>query len=77
MFHSIALILTGILIHLNIVDSKFPVFLFLGGIIIFSGSLYLLSITDIKWLGAITPIGGMFFIVGWAVLFYLVLKLKI
>ena len=48
-----------------------------GTIIIFSGSLYLLSITDIKWLGAITPIGGMLFIIGWIVLFYLVLKLKI
>lgn len=39
--------------------------LFLGGIIIFSGSLYLLVFTRIKWLGAITPIGGVAFLAGW------------
>lgn len=38
--------------------------------IIFSGSLYLLAITGIKWLGAITPIGGTGFIVAWAWLAY-------
>jgi uncharacterized membrane protein YgdD (TMEM256/DUF423 family) len=38
---------------------------FLIGIIIFSGSLYLLAITNIKWLGAITPFGGLSFLVGW------------
>ena len=42
--------------------------LFVAGIIIFSGSLYLLSITGVRWLGAITPIGGLCFIVGWLVL---------
>lgn len=36
------------------------------GIIIFSGSLYILSLTGIKWLGAITPIGGLFFLLSWA-----------
>ncbi len=35
------------------------------GIAIFSGSLYLLSVTGIRWLGAITPIGGVAFILGW------------
>ena len=35
------------------------------GIAVFSGSLYLLSITGMKWLGAITPIGGVAFILGW------------
>tara|TARA_S200000501_G_scaffold371421_1_gene414466 strand:+ start:5176 stop:5535 length:360 start_codon:yes stop_codon:yes gene_type:complete len=69
MFHSIAIIITGILIYLNVVDSKLPTYLFLAGIIIFSGSLYILSITDIKWLGAITPIGGVLFILGWGLLF--------
>lgn len=38
---------------------------FLAGIIIFSGSLYLLAVTDLKWLGAITPLGGLSFMVGW------------
>ena len=39
--------------------------LFVGGTIIFSGSLYLLALTGIRWLGAITPIGGAAFIAGW------------
>ena len=38
------------------------------GITIFSGSLYLLVLTDTRWLGAITPIGGVAFLVGWALL---------
>jgi uncharacterized membrane protein YgdD (TMEM256/DUF423 family) len=39
---------------------------FLFGVLIFSGSLYLLAVTGIKWLGAITPLGGIAFLVGWA-----------
>jgi uncharacterized membrane protein YgdD (TMEM256/DUF423 family) len=38
---------------------------FLAGIVIFSGSLYLLALTDLRWLGAITPIGGVSLLVGW------------
>jgi len=42
-----------------------PWYSFLVGIVIFSGSLYLLALTNLRWLGAITPIGGISFIVGW------------
>jgi uncharacterized membrane protein YgdD (TMEM256/DUF423 family) len=42
--------------------------LFLGGTFVFSGSLYLLVLTNIRWLGAITPIGGASFIVAWVIL---------
>ena len=38
---------------------------FLVGIGIFSGSLYLLAVTNVRWLGAVTPIGGVSFLVGW------------
>ena len=38
------------------------------GIVLFSGSLYVLSITGIKWLGAITPLGGVSFLTGWVLL---------
>ena len=41
---------------------------FLFGVTIFSGSLYLLAFTQLKWLGAITPIGGLSFLIGWALL---------
>jgi len=39
--------------------------LFVAGIVLFSGSLYLLSVTDVRWLGAIAPLGGAAFIAGW------------
>jgi uncharacterized membrane protein YgdD (TMEM256/DUF423 family) len=39
--------------------------LFVAGMLIFSGSLYLLSLTGLRWLGAITPLGGIAFLAGW------------
>lgn len=41
---------------------------FLAGIFFFSGSLYLLAVTGERWLGAVTPVGGMCFLVGWGAL---------
>ncbi|MEY2485435.1 MAG: hypothetical protein QOH39_1083 [Verrucomicrobiota bacterium] len=40
--------------------------LFVVGILLFSGSLYVMSVTNIRWLGAITPVGGLCFLAGWA-----------
>lgn len=48
--------------------------LFVVGILIFSGSLYMLAFTGIRWLGAITPIGGVAFIAGWACLAWVALR---
>ncbi len=42
--------------------------LFVAGTLLFSGSLYLLAITGVRWLGAITPLGGVAFIAGWVCL---------
>jgi uncharacterized membrane protein YgdD (TMEM256/DUF423 family) len=42
--------------------------LFTAGIVIFSGSLYLLTLTGTRWLGAVTPIGGVAFLAGWVAL---------
>jgi uncharacterized membrane protein YgdD (TMEM256/DUF423 family) len=42
--------------------------LFIAGIAIFSGSLYMLVLTDTPWLGAVTPIGGLAFVGGWILL---------
>lgn len=39
---------------------------FLAGILFFSGSLYALALTNINWLGALTPVGGVSFLIGWA-----------
>jgi uncharacterized membrane protein YgdD (TMEM256/DUF423 family) len=49
-------------------DFSWVAFSFLFGTIIFSGSLYILCATGIKWLGAITPIGGLGFLAGWLLL---------
>ena len=43
-----------------------PWFAFVLGIVLFSGSLYVLAITNVHWIGAITPFGGVSFLVGWA-----------
>lgn len=65
-YHSFALLFCGMLMqhfpsrHINRASVCFA-----GGIIIFSGSLYALSLTGIGVLGAITPIGGLLFIAGW------------
>jgi uncharacterized membrane protein YgdD (TMEM256/DUF423 family) len=73
LIHAIAILIVG-LIASNKLISEYAtekiVFLFLGGIAIFSGSLYLLALTGVRWLGAITPIGGTLFIVAWLYLAY-------
>ena len=69
-YHSLALLAVGV-IALNqpqTVMLKSSGWLFLIGILVFSGSLYALSITGVRWLGAITPLGGLAFIAGWACL---------
>ena len=48
--------------------------LFVAGIVIFSGSLYILSLTGSRWLGAITPIGGAAFIIGWGCLLWAAIR---
>jgi len=50
--------------------------LLLAGTLCFSGSLYLLALTGMKWLGPITPLGGVFLIAGWLMLFYAASKIK-
>ena len=67
---SLALLAVGIiaLSQPQTVMLKSAGWLFFMGILIFSGSLYLLALTDTRWLGAVTPIGGLSFIAGWACL---------
>jgi uncharacterized membrane protein YgdD (TMEM256/DUF423 family) len=69
-YHVVALIAVAFAIS-RWPGSSLPVtagWLFVAGIFIFSGSLYLLVFTGQRWLGAITPIGGVAFIVGWLLL---------
>lgn len=50
--------------------------LFFGGTLIFSGSLYLLALTGVRWLGAVTPFGGVMFLAGWLCLALAALPFK-
>jgi uncharacterized membrane protein YgdD (TMEM256/DUF423 family) len=71
MWHSLGLILIGLVIQQN--NSKLlskAGWIMFAGVIIFSGSLYALSLTGISMLGAITPIGGVCFLVAWASVAY-------
>ena len=74
MFHTIGILILGLI---NKIQPEIHLYLagwsFLFGIILFSGSLYLLAITGIKPLGMITPIGGILFIIGWILLLLKVL----
>jgi uncharacterized membrane protein YgdD (TMEM256/DUF423 family) len=66
MYHALALLLTAWAITRW--SGSFSVaagWLFVAGSVIFSGSLYALSLSGVRWLGAITPLGGVAFIVGW------------
>jgi len=69
-FHGLALILTGILSKIFEVDLNIPGYLFIIGIILFSGTLYLISVYKYSFLGMIAPIGGLSFILGWVILIF-------
>jgi len=68
-YHSIAIILTGLVARNNSSELlKWAGVIFAVGVLFFSFSLYTLALTDITWLGAITPLGGVAFIIGWLLL---------
>lgn len=62
LIHAVALVLAGI------AGAPRAGWAFLVGVLLFSGSLYLLVLTGTRWLGAVTPVGGLFFILGWVFL---------
>ena len=71
MFHALGILIATLLGQMiENLDVSLSIWFFVIGIVLFSGSLYILAITDIKWLGMITPIGGTFFILGWALLLF-------
>lgn len=71
MYHALALLMVALLLsraeaaQTTLIAAGVA---FIVGVMIFSGSLYTLSLTNIKWLGAITPLGGAAFLVGWSCL---------
>lgn len=69
MYHAMALILCN-LPQLNEKWAKRAGLLFIAGIILFCGSLYVLTLANLPWIGVVTPFGGLCFLLGWASLAY-------
>ena len=69
-YHTLVLLAIGILMY-HTPDKRlgYAAIAMIAGIVIFSGSLYVLCLTGTRWWGAITPIGGIALIVGWGLLF--------
>ena len=75
MYHALGLILIGIIMGTTSISLNVAGWLMTFGIVFFSGSLYILAVTQIKILGAITPIGGVLFIASWLLLVIAVWKI--
>lgn len=69
MYHALALLLVGILqISAPSRGKRLAAGFFLAGVLIFSGALYALVLLQQRWLGAVVPVGGTCFLIGWAIL---------
>lgn len=69
MYHAFGLVLSGLAVRVGgDTGAAKAGWLFLAGTLLFCGSLYGVSLLGIRWLGAVTPVGGVLFIVGWLVL---------
>jgi uncharacterized membrane protein YgdD (TMEM256/DUF423 family) len=71
MYHALALMLVALLLLRAETSQSLLTtsgIAFIAGVVIFSGSLYALSLSGVKWLGAITPLGGVAFLIGWGCL---------
>lgn len=70
LFHGLALLaVAGVSGRVEANLANWSGYLLFAGVIIFSGTLYLLVFTRLRWLGAVTPLGGMAFLLGWLCLF--------
>ncbi|MBT1449458.1 DUF423 domain-containing protein [Glaciecola sp. XM2] len=77
MYHALALlVLAALSIKLSSIAVNVAGICFVAGIICFSGSLYVLALTTVKWVVFVTPLGGLLFIVAWATLMYATITKK-
>ncbi len=66
--HTMATFACATLMNIGARRARFAPAFFLSGVVFFSGSLYAMAFGGPRWLGAITPIGGVLFLIGWATL---------
>jgi uncharacterized membrane protein YgdD (TMEM256/DUF423 family) len=77
MFNTVALFVVGLCqLFFRTVSFSMAGLFFGAGILLFSGSLYLLAITGVKWLGAVTPIGGIALLLGWVWLGFQIIRAR-
>ncbi|CAM3584274.1 DUF423 domain-containing protein [Vibrio aquimaris] len=81
LIHALAIILCGVLLTTGFADKSQKYFAlaancFIIGIFCFSGSLYALALSGVKWFGPITPFGGLAFILGWGLFVFAALQIK-
>ena len=75
-FHALGLLAVGI-VAIHLPDStllRWSGWLMLAGIVLFSGSLYILALSGERWIGAVTPVGGLAFLTAWVLFLAAVLK---
>jgi uncharacterized membrane protein YgdD (TMEM256/DUF423 family) len=82
MYHAIVLLIVGFNFNFETASEKYMVYSFMLGVFLFSFSIYGLVISSAKnkkltFLGPITPLGGLFLILGWGLLFYSILNLSV
>ena len=76
LFHGLGILIIAVINgFINEINLSIVIYCFAIGIFLFSGSLYVLALSKAKWLGAITPFGGLFFILGWGILILKLLKI--
>ena len=71
LLHSVVLLALALYAAQSGREIQWPAILFTIGIVLFSGSIYLLVLTPAKWLGPVTPVGGLFLVAGWVSLLLL------
>jgi uncharacterized membrane protein YgdD (TMEM256/DUF423 family) len=76
--HAIALLAVGVLLLMrpDAPAARLAAWLFIVGIVVFSGSLYALALTGVRALGAVTPLGGVAMIAGWLALAWAAVRLE-
>lgn len=76
MYHAFALLAVAWLLSRNVPAAANAGWAFMLGILLFSGSLYLMALTGWRWLGPVTPLGGTAFLAGWVLLAFAAAKLE-
>jgi len=82
MYHALVLLIIGFNFNLETTSEKYMVYCFMAGIVLFSFSIYGLVISSaknkkMKFLGPVTPLGGLLLVCGWCMLFYTILTMNI